>query len=141
MDIPCYNETTILGIHITSTIQASSLRSWTLTTAKVRAHAREAYYREQSLDQRTHYVHNHLVDRVWYLAQIYPPAEVCVSEINSTIAWFSWRGDIPLATLETATEKGRRRLGTQTLNCDQAKVLTVPLSVMHSCVSSQWWDQ
>jgi hypothetical protein len=72
MDIPYYNETTNLGIHITSTIQASSLRSWTLTTAKIRAQAQEAYYRELSMDKRIHCVHNNLMARVWYLAQIYP---------------------------------------------------------------------
>jgi hypothetical protein len=35
MDIPYYSETKLLEIHITSTIQASSLRIWTFTTAKI----------------------------------------------------------------------------------------------------------
>jgi hypothetical protein len=61
MDIPYYNETTILGLHITNTIQVSSLRSWTLTTAKKRAQAQQAYYRELSQDKRIYYVHNHLM--------------------------------------------------------------------------------
>ena len=43
MDIPYHNEATILGLHITSTVQASALRSWTLTTARIRARAQEAY--------------------------------------------------------------------------------------------------
>ena len=92
MDIPYYNETTMLGLHITNTIQTSSIRSWTLTTVKIRAQAQEAYYRELTLDKRIHYVHNHLMARVWYLAQIYSPLEVCLSQLNSTIAWFLWRG-------------------------------------------------
>jgi hypothetical protein len=72
MDILYYNEATILGLYITSTVQASALRSWTLTTARIRAHAQEAYYRNLSLDKRIQYMHDHLMARVWYLAQIYP---------------------------------------------------------------------
>jgi hypothetical protein len=41
MDIPYHNEATILGLHITSTVQASALRGWTLTTARIRAHAQK----------------------------------------------------------------------------------------------------
>jgi len=80
IDIPYYNETTIMGLHITSAIQTFSLRSWTLTTAKIRAQAQEASYRELSLDKRIQYVHNHLTARVWHLAQIHPPPEVCVRQ-------------------------------------------------------------
>ena len=109
MDIPYYNETTILGLHITRTIQTSSLRSWTLTTAKIRAQAHEAYYRELSLDKWIQYVHSHLMARIWFLAKIYPTPEVCVRQLNSTIAWFLWRGDIfrvPLSTLQRRKEEG-----------------------------------
>jgi hypothetical protein len=109
MDIPYYSETTILGIHITSTIKASSLRIWALITAKIRAQAQEAYYQELSLDKRIYYVYNHLMVRVWYLAQIYPPPEVCARQLNSTIAWFLWREDIfrvPLSTLQRRKDEG-----------------------------------
>jgi len=103
MDIPYHNEATILGLHITSTVQALALRSWTLTTARIRAHAQEAYYWDLSLDKRIQYVHDHLMTRVLYLAKIYPTPDVCVRQLNSTIAWFLWRGDIfrvPLSTLQ-----------------------------------------
>jgi hypothetical protein len=68
MDILYHNEAKILGIHITSTVQASALRSRTLTTAGIRAQVQEAYYRDLSLDKRIQYVHDHLMARVWYLA-------------------------------------------------------------------------
>lgn len=60
MDILYHNEAKMLGIHITSTVQASGLRSWALTAARIRAQAREAYCRDLSLDKRIQYVHDHL---------------------------------------------------------------------------------
>jgi hypothetical protein len=74
-----------------------------------RAQAQEANYRKLSLDKRIHYVHNHLMVRVWYLAQTYPPPEVCARQSNSTIAWFLWRGDIfrvPFSTLRRRKDEG-----------------------------------
>ena len=92
MDIPYHTEAAISGLHITSTVQASALRSWTLTTARIGAHAQEAYYRNLRLDKRIQYVHDHLMARVWYVAQLYPPPEVCVRQLNSTIAWICGEG-------------------------------------------------
>jgi hypothetical protein len=109
MDILYRNETTILGLHITSTVQSSALRSWTLTTARIQALAQEAYYQNLSLDKRIQYVHDHLMARVWYLAQTYPPPNVCVRQLNTTIAWFLWQGDIfrvPLSTLQRRKDEG-----------------------------------
>jgi hypothetical protein len=109
MDIPYNNEATILGLHTTSTLQASAVRSWTLTTARIRAHAQEAYYRNLSLDKRIQYVRDHLMARVWYLAQIYPRPNVCVRQLNTTIAWFLWRGDVfrvSLSTLKRRKDEG-----------------------------------
>jgi len=39
--------------------------------------------------------------RVWYLAQMYPPPDECVRQLNTTISWYVWRGEIfgvPLST-------------------------------------------
>ena len=54
-------------------------------------------------------MHDHLMARVWYLAQIYPPPDVCVRQLKTTIAWFLWRGDIfrvPLSTLQRREDEG-----------------------------------
>jgi len=109
MDFPYQDEASILELHITTTVQTSALRSWILTTARIRAHAQEAYYRDLSLDKRVQYLHDHLMARVWYLVQIHPPLDVCVRQLNSTIAWFLWRGDIfrvPLSTLQRRKDEG-----------------------------------
>jgi len=109
MDIPYQDEAKILGLHITTTVQASAIRSWTLTTARIRACAQEAYYRNLSLDKRVQYVHDHLMARVWYMAQIYPPPDMCMRQLNSSIAWFLWRGDIfrvPLSTMQRRKDEG-----------------------------------
>jgi hypothetical protein len=110
MDIPYHTEATILGLHITSTVQISARRIGTLTTARIGAHSQEAYYRNLSLEEGIQYVHDHLMARVWYLAQIYPPPEVCVRQLNSTIAWFLWRGDIFRVPLSTLQRRGKKEV-------------------------------
>ena len=62
--------------------------------------------------QRIQYIHNYLVERLWYLAQIYPPPNTpthpstpdeCVRQLNTSISWYVWRGEIfrvPLSTLK-----------------------------------------
>jgi len=43
MNIPYHDTATILGFQIKNTVGESALASWTKTTAKIRAHAQEAY--------------------------------------------------------------------------------------------------
>jgi len=47
--------------------------------------------------------------RVWYLAQIYPPPDECVRQLNTTISWYVWRGEIfriPLSALQRRKGEG-----------------------------------
>ena len=44
--------------------------------------AQDAYCRDLSLDKRIQYVHDYLMARVWYLAQIYPPSDECGRNIS-----------------------------------------------------------
>jgi hypothetical protein len=117
LDIPYHNEAKILEFHIANTVKESAHKSWTMTTGQIRAHAQEAYYRGLSLD-RIQYAHDHLMARVWYLAQISPPPpETCVRQLNTTVAWFLWRGIIflvPLSTLQR--KKGQGGWGLQLLS-------------------------
>jgi len=75
MDIPYHTEAKILGFRVTSKVQESAHKSWTITTARIRAQAQNAYYRNLSFDKRIQYVHDYLMARVWYLVQIYPPPD------------------------------------------------------------------
>ena len=90
MDILYHTEAKRLGFHITSTVQESAHKSWTIITARIRA--QDAYCRDLSLDKRIKHVHDYLMARVWYLAQIYPPPDECVRQLNTTISWYT-RGE------------------------------------------------
>jgi len=109
MDVPYHTEAKLLNFHIKSKVQESFHKSWTITTARIRAQAQGAYYRDLSLDKRIQYVHDYLMARVWYLAQIFPPPEKCVRQLNTTISWYVWRGEIfrvPLSTLQRRKGEG-----------------------------------
>jgi len=47
--------------------------------------------------------------RAEYVSQIYTPPDVYARQLNTTIAWFVWKGDIcrvPLSTLYRSMEEG-----------------------------------
>jgi len=86
MDIPYYNEIRILAFYVTSTVNAAARRSWPTLTDRIRAQARDAYARELSLDTRIQYVHDFLLAKVWYMAQIFPPPDECIWMLNTSIS-------------------------------------------------------
>jgi len=109
MNIPYHDTATILGFQIKNTVGESALASWTKTTTNLRAQAQEAYCRMLTLDKRIQFVHEYLMARAWYVSQIYPPPDVCVRQLNTTISWFLWKGDIfrvPLSTMYRPKEEG-----------------------------------
>jgi len=62
-----------------------------------------------TLDKRIQFVHEYLTARAWCVSQIYPPPDVCVRQLNTTISWFLWKDDIfhvPLSTLYRSKEEG-----------------------------------
>jgi len=76
---------------------------------RIRAQARDAYVRELSLDRRIQYVHDFLLAKVWYVAQIFPPPDECIRMLNTYISWFLWKGVIfrvPLSTVERRKDEG-----------------------------------
>jgi hypothetical protein len=102
MNIPYHDTAKILGFQIKSTVRESAFTNWTKTTAIIRTQAHENYWRTMTLDVRIKYVREHLVVRAWYVAQIYPPPEVRMRQLNTKISWFIWNSDIshvPLFTL------------------------------------------
>jgi hypothetical protein len=109
MGIQYQDSVKILGIHFTNTIHQTTLKSWTTVTDGIRAHAQETYIRELNLHQRIQYVHNFLLARAWFMAQIFPLPRGCERQINTKIAWFIWRGEIfrvPLSTLQRRKQQG-----------------------------------
>jgi hypothetical protein len=102
MGIPYHTAITILGVHMHNIISKSANNSWSAVTGRIRAQARHAYNRDLALDQRILYVHNFLLARAWYIAQIFPPPEECVRQIHSAISWYIWRGEIFKADLHIA---------------------------------------
>jgi hypothetical protein len=80
-DIPYHTETTILGFLITATVRESAQKCWSRATALIRAQAKDAYYRELTLD----YIHEYLLAKVWYLTQFYPPPERTSTEHRNLV--------------------------------------------------------
>jgi hypothetical protein len=102
MNIPYREHTTILVFHTAKTVREAAEVSRRKTTGLIRAHAQGSYGRKMTLDRRILYVHTYLLALALYITQINPPPESVVRQVNTTIAWFIWKGDIfrvPFTTL------------------------------------------
>jgi hypothetical protein len=109
MDIPYYTDIKFLGFTITSTVKQSAITSWSTVTGMIHTLAREAYCRDLGLTQCIKYVHDYLLAKVWYTAQIFPATDDCVRQLNSAITWYIWHGEIlrvPLSTLQRCRTHG-----------------------------------
>jgi len=83
--------------------------SWSIVSSRVRSAAQDAYYRDMNLAMSIKFVHVFLLARIWYVAQIFPPPAGHIPQINTSIAWFIWRGDIfrvPISTLQRGRSGG-----------------------------------
>jgi len=50
-----------------------------------------------------------MLARAWFIAQVFPLPRGCERQINTSIAWFLWRGDIfrvPMSTLQRRKQQG-----------------------------------
>jgi len=109
MDMPYGTDATILGLHFINNVNTSAHVTWSTVTTRVRALAQDTHYRGLSLDRRIRFVHVYLLAKIWYVALIYPPPADCLRQLNTTISWFIWRGDIfriPLTTLQRGKADG-----------------------------------
>jgi len=109
MDISYYTEMKVLGLHVQNEIRAAATKTWNVLTNKVKAQAHDMYQRESDLEKRIRYVQEYLLTRVWYIAQILPPPKENLRQINMTISWFLWKGEIfrvPLSTLQRTKKDG-----------------------------------
>jgi hypothetical protein len=126
MDIPYCTEARILGFHISSPVNDSSRKGWSMETTKIRAQAQDIYHRVMSLNNMMHYVHDYLLVMAWYTSQIFPPPEDSVLQLNMTTPWYLWKGEIfrvPLTKVYMKKEDGGWNLVNLT-----AKFSDIPLS-------------
>jgi hypothetical protein len=58
---------------------------------------------------RIRYVHDYLLGKIWHTSQILPITAEGVRQLNSTVAWYIWRGEtfrVPLSTLHRSVDEG-----------------------------------
>ena len=99
----------IFGIHFANTTSQSALKRWSVVTDGLRAQAREASYRELSLNKRSHFAHTYILARAWFTAQIFPIPLTCERQINTAVTCFLWKGSIfrlPLSTIQRRKLQG-----------------------------------
>jgi hypothetical protein len=92
----------ILGITFRGTIKQTMVDTWTRITAKVRAHAKEAYTKGPFLADRLKYANPYLLSKIWYTAQIIS-APKSTAQLQTAITWYIWKGAIfrvPTTTLQ-----------------------------------------
>jgi hypothetical protein len=100
--IPYVESIKILGITFRETVEGSTSDTWSLVTNAVKVMTKAQYYRELCLKHRVQFVHVYLLAKLWYCAQVLPITAEALRQINTTIAWFVWKGSIfrvPLSTL------------------------------------------
>lgn len=72
MDIPNHTDVRILGFHFTNKLNTSAHVTWSMVTTRVLALAQDTYYRDLRLDRRISFIHDYLLAKIWYVAQIHP---------------------------------------------------------------------
>lgn len=108
-NIPYSDTVKILGFKFTNRVNVAAKMSWSIVTSRVSSAAWETYYRDMNLAMRIKFVHVFLLARIWYVAQVFTPTADHIRQINTSIAWFIWRGDIfrvPLSTLQRGRSGG-----------------------------------
>jgi len=109
MNIPYYGKIIILGFTFKSKSNITNKEQWHRIISQVRTIAQNAYYRKLELDIRIRYVHVYLLAKIWHTAQILPVTAEGLRQLNCTIAWYIWRGEIfrvPLSTLHRSVGEG-----------------------------------
>jgi hypothetical protein len=99
----------ILDLQMTKKTETSRRASWSTVTAKVKAHAREAYHRDLGLLHCILYAHAYLLANIWHTSQIFPIRKECVQQIAAAVVSYIWLGSIfrmPVSTLQRWKEEG-----------------------------------
>jgi hypothetical protein len=102
MDIPYYQEITVLGFRFTSTIARSGNVTGPRAAGKIRSLVRDVYVRNLCLKQPIQYVHNILHSKIWHTSQ-----KGHERQTLRAISWYTRCGAIfrvPLSTLQSRTK-------------------------------------
>jgi hypothetical protein len=107
--IKYYSSVTILGITFWATIDQTTKDTWARITGKVRMQAKKAYDRDPCLARRIQYVHNGLLAKLWYTAQILPLTGSYTQQLITAVTWYIWKGAVfrvKLSTLQRPKRMG-----------------------------------
>jgi hypothetical protein len=83
-----------------------------MVTGLLKKHAQDTYHRALTLDKRIAYIQSCLLARVWYIAQVFPPPPDNVSQTNTAVSWFLWKGAVFRVPLSTLYRDKTRGVGT-----------------------------
>jgi hypothetical protein len=108
IDIPCYQDITILGVRFAQTIMKSSTLSWTVTTRKVKEEVREVYHMYLHLKQRIEYTHTLALARIWYMAQDFPISQENLWQLVTAILVRVSRSDLQGTHYDPSGDSSRR---------------------------------
>ena len=104
MNISYHKEIRILGFKFTNRSNITNKEHWCRVISQIRAAAQEAYYRKLSLDMRIQFIHDYLLAKVWYSAQIFPIPVDGIRQLNTAISWYLWRGEIFESPIHTPAQ-------------------------------------
>ena len=110
----------ILGVIFSASIGEMQHLNWREIVRKVKVAAKDLYFRDLCLLQRSRLTHMFLLSKCWYMAQILPLTNVYARQISSAISWYLWKGNIfrvPLSTLYRNPEMGGIGLIDVSLKC------------------------
>jgi hypothetical protein len=120
----------ILGITFRGTIKQTMFDTWTRITAKVRAHAKEAYTKGSFLADRLKYANTYVLSKVWYTAKIISAPKSTAEQLKTAITWYIWKGAI-FRVPTTILQKPKRYGGWGFIDI-AAKCSALLFSRMHS---------
>jgi hypothetical protein len=99
----------ILGVNFRPKIKEAIDTNWRKTIQATRETAHKSYHRSLCLAKRIQFVRIYLFAKIWFLAQILPPTDSHIRQINGIASWFIWQGSIfrvPLTTLQRRKAEG-----------------------------------
>ena len=92
LDIPYYEEITVLVFGYTSTLARSGNFTWSRATDQVKALTGDAKVRDLRLTQRIQYMRILLLSKIWHTEQIFPTQKETSDNSYLSISWYIWRG-------------------------------------------------
>jgi hypothetical protein len=90
LNIPHYTDMEVMAVHFTSSIYRSADTNWAIVAGQIRTQAKDAYIRKPCMENRIQYIHNYLLARAWYMAQILPMPEGYRRQIDNAITEYQW---------------------------------------------------